>query len=376
MFPRDAIAWVDLARMYTVLGLNEQAEKAIRIACNLAPQNRFVIRSAARFYAHIGEMDRAHDLVLSSGACKYDPWLAASEVALATLAKRYPRSATTGLGMISGGDFSDFDITELATAIGTLDFMNGQNHKAKKLVRRALVAPNDNSLAQAKWISRTMSGLPIDVKVSEFQIPRQFEASAYETFSLGQWRESLSASLNWCKDEPFSSRAAQMACYIAGALLEDYDFCVRIANFGLVANPEDEMLINQRAFCFASLDRIDLATEELARLKGATLTDNGRITWYANHGLVAFRSGRIDEARVWYLKAADLAASVENARYYTTALLYWAREEALRDTAACPELIERVRRKIDPRKDPDFDFILKRIESRCQRPERAKTPQP
>lgn len=363
-FPRDAIAWTDLARLYTILGINDKARRAIQTACSLAPQNRFVIRSAARFYAHLGEMDSAHSLVLNSGACKHDPWLAASEVALSSLAKTWARSAQSGLAMISGGNFSDFEITELATAIGTLDHSHGQERKAKKLIKRGLVAPNDNSLAQAKWISRSISGLGLDVKVLDFKVPRQFEASAYEFFSLGRWAESFKSALSWCRDEPFSSRAAKMACYVSATMLEEYEIAARIADIGLISSAEDEVLINHKAFCFASLNWLDKAEAELAKLKSMQLEDTSRVTWLANHGLISFRLGNIDKGREWYLEAVDLARSIENEEYRTTALLFWAREEALKGTELCPFLFEGLHKRIDPKKSPDKAAVLERIESR------------
>lgn len=363
-FPRDAIAWTDLARLYTILGLNEKARRAIQTACSLAPHNRFVIRSAARFYAHIGEMDSAHSLVLNSGGCRHDPWLAASEVALSSLAKTWARSAQSGLAMISGGNFSDFEITELATAIGTLDHSHGQERKAKKLIKRGLVAPNDNSLAQAKWISRTMSGLAIDVKVLDFKVPRLFEASAYEFYSLGQWAESFKSALSWCRDEPFSSRAAKMACYLAATMLEEYEIAAKIADIGLIASAQDEALINHKAFCFASLNWLGKAEAELAKLRNLQIEDTTRVTWLANHGLISFRLSDIEKGREWYLKAVELARSIDNEEYRTTALLFWAREEALKGTSLTPPLFEALHRRIDPKKSPDMAVLLERIESR------------
>src|ERR1035437_9224895 len=51
--PRNAFVWTDLARLYVQLALTKPAERAIRVALALAPADRFVLRSAARFYLHI-----------------------------------------------------------------------------------------------------------------------------------------------------------------------------------------------------------------------------------------------------------------------------------------------------------------------------------
>lgn len=43
--PKNSVAWIDLARNYVVLGSNEKAQRAVEIALNLNPNNRFILRS-------------------------------------------------------------------------------------------------------------------------------------------------------------------------------------------------------------------------------------------------------------------------------------------------------------------------------------------
>ena len=43
-------AWVDMARLYTILGQLEKARRAIDNARAIAPEDRFVLRSSARFF--------------------------------------------------------------------------------------------------------------------------------------------------------------------------------------------------------------------------------------------------------------------------------------------------------------------------------------
>ena len=64
---RNAFVWVDLARLYTLLGQNEQARQTLSIALKLAPTDRFVLRCTARFLHHIGEYDEALDLLRRNG---------------------------------------------------------------------------------------------------------------------------------------------------------------------------------------------------------------------------------------------------------------------------------------------------------------------
>ena len=54
--PRNTLAWVDIARCYANLGQNRKALAAMSNGLILAPNNRFVLRSAARMYVHMGRL--------------------------------------------------------------------------------------------------------------------------------------------------------------------------------------------------------------------------------------------------------------------------------------------------------------------------------
>src|SRR6202041_937686 len=85
--PRSALQWTDLALAHTVLGNVESARKAIRVAIALSPDNRIVLRAAARFYVCENDLDAARS-VLSSDLNRLlsDPWLLAADIAIADLA--------------------------------------------------------------------------------------------------------------------------------------------------------------------------------------------------------------------------------------------------------------------------------------------------
>jgi len=100
---RNAFVWVDLAHLYTLLGQNTQARQALRIALNLAPTNRFVLRCTARFLHHINEYDEALDLLRKNGRTPEDPWLLAAEVAASGAAEKSPRFAKLGSEVLTRG---------------------------------------------------------------------------------------------------------------------------------------------------------------------------------------------------------------------------------------------------------------------------------
>jgi hypothetical protein len=57
----------------------------------LAPNHRFALRSAARFFLHVGKPDDAQTILRRSEATRRDPWLMAAEIAVSTVADRTPR---------------------------------------------------------------------------------------------------------------------------------------------------------------------------------------------------------------------------------------------------------------------------------------------
>ncbi|GAI55051.1 unnamed protein product, partial [marine sediment metagenome] len=61
--PDNAFALLDYAQLLTALGKLKAAEKTLRTALSVSPDNRTVLRTIARFYVHQGKPDIAHDIV-------------------------------------------------------------------------------------------------------------------------------------------------------------------------------------------------------------------------------------------------------------------------------------------------------------------------
>ena len=81
-FPKNPINYVELSRLHTSIGQLEKADFYIQIALKLNSTNRFVVRSAARFYLHKDDPKKARHYLKSSKSISNDPWLMASEIAI------------------------------------------------------------------------------------------------------------------------------------------------------------------------------------------------------------------------------------------------------------------------------------------------------
>ncbi len=123
--PLDAIIWADLSRTYAILGLNDQAERCMTVALQLAKDNRFILRSAGRLWIHLGDTEKAHDIIIKANSTRYDPWLLAAEVAIADLAGKKPRYVKSGRRLLSDGHVSVAHMSELASALATLEISHG-----------------------------------------------------------------------------------------------------------------------------------------------------------------------------------------------------------------------------------------------------------
>ena len=118
---RRPVLLMDVARELTARRHDEKADRYVRAAVALAPQSRFVIRSAARYYLHVEEHERAHELLRRTPLLKTDIWVQASEIAVATVRGRTSALMKTALNSLSRDKDIRPDASELATSVATVD---------------------------------------------------------------------------------------------------------------------------------------------------------------------------------------------------------------------------------------------------------------
>lgn len=310
----NPIIWVDLARLYTIRGHYNKAKNAILISLSLAPNNRFVLRASTRFFIHIGQLDRALFYLKKAENIKNDPWLISAHIATSSIMERFSTFIKNGKQLVESGNFSDFDLTELTSSIGTLEHSNGSFKKAKSYFKRSMMDPNDNSLAQLKWISKDDERLVMDY--SHFQnVINPFEASAIKLFEEGQWKEALDNSIKWLIDMPYSKRPAWLASYIAASLLNDKKSAIIICQFGLQANPRDPTLLNNIVYSIVTSGDDSMLGEYLNRIKELDLnllTSENKITLQATLGLIALRNKENDVGVNLYKNAIQSAIKIKN----------------------------------------------------------------
>ena len=321
-YPRNPIAWCNLALHYSSLGQIPQAQRAIEIAIRLAPNNRFVLRSASRFFLHIGEQTMAHDLLTRSPLVRKDPWILSAEIATADALKKTSANMKQAKAFLDGSRFKDQQISELASAVGTIECKSGNSKIGRKRILVSLKDPTENAIAQAVWVSRNLHEA-ISVPMGD----KSPEAAAWRATEAGEWQVSLDQAASWQDDQPFSSRPAIHGSFIASVAFEDFSNGQLLAETGLRRDSEDPLLLNNCAFAAAMNGDVELADRCLKQMQKIDLGLGSKIALLATSGLVAFRKGMPDLGRPLYKAAILLARSRNQSGSEALASSYYAMEE-------------------------------------------------
>jgi len=326
-FPLDPIWYCELALAYVNLGLMEKAGKAMEIAVYLAPESRYITRSAARLFLHKNDADRAHFVLINNPTIKTDPWIIASEIAINACRGRRSRFINTGISMINSENFSPFSITELSSAIGTVE-LSHSTKKCKFYLDKALVHPNDNSLSQAEWLLSVDNSLNFKFSEKE-RVENRHEANARKAFIDEDYSRALESSVAWIEDMPFAKTPIYFAAEMAYTYQKDYNNAIKILEIGLRSNPNELSFLNNLAYAYAMNGETDKAESILnnSKLKASTTPLELKICLLATKGLNEYRKGNIDLGRFFYKKAINQTHQNSMQTLLHKAILNYIREE-------------------------------------------------
>ena len=307
------------------LGFHRHAKAALEQALLLAPNSRFVVRSAARFHVHTREPETALAILRSHPHLDRDPWLLSAEIAISSIAGRPSKVAKRARDAVEAKRFSPAQVTEVASALASMELEHGNTKRSKKLFDLSLKFPTDNTVAQAEWASREAHIELLEPR--HLQIARTFEARAFELFESGHFSDAYNNSVAWLIDEPFSTRPVRLGSFVASVALEDFDASIRVARAGAAANPTDQAVKNSLIYALIMAGRLEEAEKELATVDIGKADDSSKVSSLATSGLLRFRAGDHSTGRNMYEKAMALAESLSMSALAATACAYWAREE-------------------------------------------------
>jgi tetratricopeptide (TPR) repeat protein len=292
--------WCDLGFYYTKMGLKGKAKKAFLIAINLNNSNRYVVRSVARFFLHIGDIEVAHKILIDSPRIKIDVGLISAEIAFSELMGKKSKFVDQGIRLKDEKNISIMEKNELLAQIATLEYSYGKNSKGKKLVEECLISPNENSLAQFAFLEKKNIIDPISVANL---VVFQYEALARNYFADAEFKKAFENAKAWYDFQPFSNRPATFAVYIASAVLGNYKEAIDIAEEALKITPSSFLLKNNLAYAYAKNDQVDEAVRVLKRINKNEISDYDKAVLNATTGFVAFKLDDADSAKVGYDEA-------------------------------------------------------------------------
>ena len=357
--PKNAFVWADLARLYTILGLAEQARRAMTIAYNLAPSNRYVLRSAVRLELHFGHPDKAHFLLRKTQETKYDPWLLATEIAVCSVLEKSSRLIKIGMHALENQSINPINTSELASALASVELWKGNAKKAKKLFRYSLRNPNDNALAQAVWATRYI--FIENLRLIDIEPAVAFEAKALASYFDGQWKKSIEYTRAWLCDEPFSRRPYIHLSFLTSEILEDYKASLEILKIALTIIPNDPTLLNNLSFVQIHLGELTEAKQTLARIDMNDCPSSTKICTLATAGLLNYRLGKPEEGRRLYQEAILLAKRESMPLLRARAMIYLAREELLTRSFVSEEWRKQAMEETLKLQDPALELIAQRL---------------
>lgn len=351
-YPRNPLLWCELSRQYTIVGHKKKSEQAILTAYGLAPENRTILRSIARFYTHIGDLERALYYLRKSALLLEDPWILSAEVALTNKISKTSKNIKRGRSMLINANFQPVALSELASELGTMDFFAGNSKQGKQKFEIAIKSPHENAVAQIAWVNENAHKVDSIIE-SLPSINYNFEAETRWHFYAHDWQKAFGLARSWQDYQPFSREPALVSSFIATDFLENYQEAEGILGRGLLSNPCDSGLLNNYAYVLilsgkiAEAERVLLYTEKLCQ-------QDDYIPLIATTGLLSYRIGDAETGRKLYTKAINASKSKNNSDLLYRAVLCYAREEK-RCGGSITDLLKII-------EDPKYAFLRKQYD--------------
>ena len=323
--PGDALAWMDLAYFYELRGDKKRADRSIRTAVSLAPDNRLVLRATARLYTHREEPDAALRYLRRSRYTSSDPWLLAAEISVAEAFGLRTQNAKVAARLVSEMDTHPLNKTELLGTLSTYECRHGTTHKwGRRWLNMALTTPNENTLAQAEYlVTRHRLGIDVDGRTAPFD----YEARAVRAYSSESFKDAIKYARKWSEYQPLSSRPLLLGSYISSVIMNDSRHAITLIEDARGSiTYSDPMVINNLAFALANEGQTGEADRQLRRVSPDELDADKVACITATRGLIAFRSGEFDFGRIRYEEAIAHFRRNRDHDRLSRALMFYGRE--------------------------------------------------
>lgn len=369
--PRNTYNWLDLGRAHFAAGHNEAALRCVITSLSLSPHDRYVLRSATRFFVQIGDENTARRHLGTNLAGSGDPWLMSAALNLAGV--RQP-SLRIVKALLESGSLPPWHLSELGATVASLEHENGSERLARRFMRNALEDPNENVLAHAYWAPWAQ---PLVEERSGPPDPRTlpYEALARKAASHFDWAEAMQYAVSWQSDEPFGALSAAVgSCYAveAGA----FAVAEKMASVGLVANPDDITLLNNRAFARASQWDLEGAAEDLRLIDFKAGEPDSVGCAYATAGFIAFRDGDPITGRLLYERAISIFNRRRSTGHAARAAINLAKEERRLGAVQAIAALARAESLVRQSRSSEIENVWNRAQADLATQNQISTPPP
>jgi tetratricopeptide (TPR) repeat protein len=286
---RDIVSLLEIARLQAILGQPRSAERYIRQALAIAPNNRMVLRAAVQFYRIAGDVGQILPALWRSDGIKFDPLIQSAEIAAADLAQRGSKAAKSAVRSLKGLSEVGIIRSELALAVATLEMNSGvAQRQVFRLVRAGLPHGTENAVAQAVWLgdrtARTLQSRFPDLKLAD----DAYEAKTLTSFDQEDYAQAVIEAKNWLLDQPFQAAPLAHICTSHAIYLLTPQEAIPYAERGVQLHSHDWTVLNAAFLVFLRSGIFDRAKSTLAQLEKVANTAQIRAFAAAGAGMLAF----------------------------------------------------------------------------------------
>lgn len=379
--PANPMLWSDLARHCASHGNQRWAKRYMMVALQLAPNHRWMLRTASRFLAHQKDPVAAHKLLSSHPRTQHDPWLIAAELACAQVAGRPPKFWRQANDIIRFNTFAPQHMSELATAIAMMELEAGAKKKAKKFVEKGLLVPTENTLAQVLW-AKENKHLPDGLELQQLVrlAPDAYEADYHVSIFNGDLLAAKRSAETWGEDEPFAARPRMEMAYVS-SLLDDHEGAIEMARAVYLLDGKQEHTLEMNSI-FAKLSSGKLNLDDHSRklenihqklYRCIEQREDDAYHAMANLGLWYYRYGDKAFGYELYQRAIQIAEKYHLLDCAAMAATFAAREAILASDTNSLAVLEQAHALARRSKNKASEFYLRKLDALRRAPHEADT---
>lgn len=290
--------YVDLAYYYKKLGQTKKAEHAIKIACLLNPNNPHLIRYISRFFLLQKDIDKALYILTQNENLINHPLIISAEISISEAFNYKSKLLRKGHSITKSESITNQFENELFATFGTLEFNNGNSKKGKRLISQSLLAPNENIIAQARYLTAKFQK---DIDIRNTSVINRFEADTWIAYNKNDFNSVVEQSKKWFYFQPFSASPAIVNTYINSLIFDNEEDSIKMAQNALKITKDSFSLQNNLVVAACRNNQMDLANNEFKKLQSFTIKESiDKEVLLATSGLVDYRNGFYEIGRKKY----------------------------------------------------------------------------